>query len=73
MFRTTTSRLRFDRLAFAAAAFVALFAVVALVAHTVAVGAGSVVVAAVALAVGVVVATALPFLVVRAMSEVAFR
>ena len=69
MFETTARGLRFDRFAFALAAFVALFALLALVGSAVAAGAGDVVFGALALAVGVAVLTAFPFALVRAMSD----
>ncbi|WP_247414062.1 hypothetical protein [Halomarina salina] len=70
---TTTRRPRFDRLAFAAVAFVALLALAVVVGNALAAGTVSVLLGAFALAVGVAVVTALPFVLVRAMSEVAFR
>lgn len=72
-FETAAPRPRFDRLAFALAAFVALLGLVVLVGNAVAAGAGFVVLGALGLAVGVALVTALPFLFVRAMSDVALR
>lgn len=64
---------RFDRLAFALAAFAALLVFAVLVANAVAAGMGGVLVGAFGLAVGVALVAALPFLVVRAVSDATLR
>ena len=73
MLEPTALRPGFGRLALALAAFVALLGLAVLAGNAVAAGAGVVVLGALGLAVGVALVTALPFLLVRAMSEAAFR
>lgn len=72
-FQTTYRGPRFDRLAFALVAFVAVLALVAFVVNAVAAGMGGVLLAALGMAVGVTLVAALPFLFVRALTDAAFR